>query len=90
VEHIGGNGRGPGGHNGNGQRPEGFPKKRNSVWPLLVDVGVVSALIGLILIRPMLGELIGNVVIGGGLVLFVVALIGWIREARADYANLPD
>lgn len=58
------------------------PARRRSVWPFLVDLGLVMALFGLIITgRPL-------IVIGG--VLFVFALVGWVREARAEFRNLPD
>ena len=75
-----GHGHGNGRHNGRGgpgdDLPPEFPKKRRSVWPFLLDLGLVLALFGLIIIGRFL------LVIGG--VNFVVALAGWIREARAD------
>jgi hypothetical protein len=86
----GGNGHGDGNGHGNGRGtgwpeeapPPQSPKRRRSVWPLLLDLGLAMALFGLIITgRPL-------VVIGG--VLFVVSLIGWIREARADYSRLKD
>ena len=48
----------------------------------MLDLGLAMALFGLIITgRPL-------IVIGG--VIFVVALTGWIREARADYSRLKD
>ena len=85
----GGNGHGDG--NGNGHHtgwpeeappPEPRPHRRRSVWPFLLDLGLAMALFGLIITgRPL-------IVIGG--VIFVVALAGWIREARADFTRLKD
>jgi hypothetical protein len=47
-----------------------------------LDLGLVLALFGLIITgRPLM-------VIGA--IIFVVALAGWIREARADYSNLSE
>jgi hypothetical protein len=66
------------------------PAKRNSVWPLLLDLGLVAALFGLIILRPLIAEWVGNVAIGAGVVLAIIALVGWIREARADYSRLRD
>lgn len=58
------------------------PARRRSVWPFLVDLGLVMALFGLIITgRPL-------IVIGG--LLFVFALVGWLREARAEYRSLAD
>jgi drug/metabolite transporter (DMT)-like permease len=94
AKERGGNGHGPTGHGRppqpEGRPPEGFPRRRTSVWPLLLDVGVVIVLVSLILLRPVAGETVSNVGIGVGAVLFVVALIGWLREARAEYRDLPD
>jgi hypothetical protein len=48
----------------------------------LLDLGVVLTLFGLIITgRPLM-------VVGG--ILFVVALVGWIREARTDFASLSE
>lgn len=84
----GGNGQGNGHGNGHNSgwpeeapAPQG-PKRRRSIWPFLLDLGLAMALFGAIITgRPL-------IVIGG--VLFVVALAGWIREARADYSRLKD
>ena len=58
------------------------PAKRRSVWPFLTDLGLVMALFGLIITgRPLMAI---------GAVLFVVALIGWFREARAEFQNLAE
>ena len=87
----GGNGRGTGGPGGDGpggdEHPESevparFLRRRRSIWPFLLDLGLAAALFGWIITGRFL------VVIGG--VLFVVALIGWIREARAEYRALKD
>ena len=91
-----GHGRGAGGPGGNGDGrghdPAGGdaepdrvpwpPKQRRSVWPLLLDLGLVMMLFGLIIV--------GRFLIPIGAVLFVVALAGWIREARRDYSGLSD
>ncbi len=59
-----------------------FPARRRSIWPFLLDLGLALALFGLIITgRPL-------IVIGG--VIFVVALVGWLRDARADYTRLKD
>lgn len=86
----GGNGHGHGNGHGNGRgtgwpeeapAPRG-PQRRRSIWPFVLDLGLAMALFGLIITgRPL-------IVIGG--VLFVVALAGWIREARADFSRLKD
>ena len=85
-------GNGNGGHNGHGhgnsdghEEPESVPlppKKRRSIWPLLLDLGLVMMLFGLIIV--------GRFLIPIGAVVFVVALTGWIREARNDYSGLAD
>ena len=79
-----GNGHGNGRHTGwpeEAPPPQG-PRRRRSWWPFLLDLGLAMALFGLIITgRPL-------IVIGG--VIFVVALTGWIREARADYSRLKD
>jgi hypothetical protein len=62
--------------------PVPFPARRRSVWPFLLDLGVVLALFGLIIT--------GRFLIVIGAVIAVVALIGWIREARAEYSQLAD
>ena len=81
----GGSGEGPG-EGGRGEpeaeAPVRFPARRRSVWPFLLDLGVALALFGLIIT--------GRFLIVIGAVLAVVALIGWIREARAEYAALRD
>jgi hypothetical protein len=89
---LGNGGNGHGGHNGNGNghsdghegsddapRP---PKKRRSIWPFLLDLGLVMMLFGLIIT--------GRFLIVIGAVIFVVALTGWIREARNDFSGLAD
>lgn len=76
------------------KRPEGpppdWPKRRTSVWPLLLDFGLVLAGFGLIILRPLVGEWPGNIAIAVGVVLFSVALVGWLREARQEYKQLKD
>jgi hypothetical protein len=62
--------------------PERRPARRRSAWPFLLDLGLALALFDLIILRR------GLVVVGA--VVAVVALAGWIREARADYARLKD
>jgi hypothetical protein len=65
-----------------GEVPFTPPAKRRSVWPFITDLGLVMALFGLIIA--------GRPLIAIGAVIFVVALIGWIREARAEFSGLPD
>lgn len=92
---------GPNGHNGHnghsshnggqgdvsGPQPESAPPpaptKRNSIWPLLMDTGIVTVLMSLIIFRS------GPFVVLGAL-LAVIALVGWIREARADFSKLSE
>ena len=50
-----------------------------SFWPVLLAVGVAMSLIGVI-------TKVEVVVIG--LIILVVALGGWIRDARRDYRSL--
>jgi hypothetical protein len=86
------NGHGGDSHGGNGhsgdepqppqETPPPMPTKRNSIWPFLLDVGVVLMLFGLIIF--------GRFLIVIGAVVFVVALTGWLREARADFSRLSD
>ena len=84
-----GNGHhGDGGHSGGGSdpRPEPLPEKKpRSIWPLLLDLGVVTALVGLIFFGGTRSPLI---VVGA--VLAVVALLGWLRDARAEFRKLSD
>jgi hypothetical protein len=85
-------GNGHNGHNGNGnghsdghEEPEPAPrppKKRRSIWPFLLDLGLVMMLFGFIIA--------GSFLIPIGAVIFVVALTGWIREARSDFSGLAD
>jgi hypothetical protein len=79
--HPPANGGGNGSGEGSAPRP-GLPSRRNSIWPFLLDLGLVMALFGLIITGRFL------IVIGG--VLFLVALAGWLREARAEYRRLDD
>jgi hypothetical protein len=87
---------GQNGHNGHNGRnhqpgqpgsnsPEAFPPptRRNSFWPFLVDVGIVTMLVSWIILK------IGPLIVVGGFVA-VVALVGWFRDARADFKNLSD
>ncbi len=78
------NGSGNGHHTGwpeEAPEPQ-FPARRRSIWPFLLDLGLAMALFGLIITgRPL-------IVIGG--VIFIVALVGWLRDARADYTRLKD
>jgi hypothetical protein len=85
-----GNGQGGNGQDGDGagpaepnsEVPARFLRRRRSIWPFLLDLGVVLALFGLIIT--------GRFLIVIGAVVFVVALIGWMREARAEYAALRE
>jgi hypothetical protein len=81
-----GTGLGGGDHNGPSE-PQAEPyrpstKSRRSIWPFLLDLGLVMMLFGWIIIGQFL------VVIGA--VILVVALTGWIREARAEFSSLRD
>ena len=80
-----GNGHGGNGHHDGHEEPDDTPrppKKRRSIWPLLLDLGLVLMLFGLIMV--------GRFLIPIGAVIFVVALAGWIREARNDFSGLAD
>ncbi|MBP7693837.1 MAG: hypothetical protein KA764_18085 [Anaerolineales bacterium] len=88
-------GNGANGTNGHGgadepERAPEFPARRNSIFPFLVDLGAVLALFGLIIIKPLYSPLAGNLVLGAGVALVVLALAGWFREARSEYTRLPD
>ncbi len=95
AKKLGGNG-----HHTNGgasdpsapgpQHPAGWPKKRNSIFPLLLDLGVVSAGFGLIIVRPLAGETAGVALIGIGLTVAAVGLIGWIYEAVREYRQMSE
>lgn len=86
--HTGQNGHaGPG---AGGEAPAGPPVRRNSIFPFLLDLGVVVGLFGLVIVGPLYNALIGNVVLGLGGLLALAALVGWVREARAEYARTPD
>jgi len=62
--------------------PARFLRRRRSIWPFLLDLGVVLALFGLIIT--------GRYLIVVGAAVAVVALFGWIREARAEFSRLSD
>lgn len=51
-----------------------------SFWPFLLALGIAMSLIGVIT-KPE--------VVAIGLLLTLVSLAGWIREARHDYRSLP-
>jgi hypothetical protein len=77
--------KGNGNGNGDGHQhaqPGPLPAKRTSFWPFLMDVGLVLALFGLIIT--------GRFLIVIGAVIFVIALLGWLREAREDFSRLSD
>lgn len=66
------------------------PTRRNSVFPFLVDLGVVLGIFGVIIVGPLYSALAGWIVLAVGGVLALSALVGWVREARADYQSLAD
>jgi hypothetical protein len=80
---LGGGQGGPGDDDSqDNERSPQYYQRRRSFWPFVLDLGLVLALFGLIITgRPL-------IVIGA--IIFVVALAGWIREARADYSNLSE
>ena len=51
-----------------------------SIHPLLLAVGITTALLGIT---------INVILLIAGLVLTVVVLVAWIRGARAEYEHLP-
>lgn len=67
-----------------------FHTRRNSIFPLLVDVGAVAFMFGLIIVSNLVGPLTGQLVMGLGALTFVIGLVGWVREARADYRRLAE
>lgn len=96
VKGLGHNGHsGENGHSGRAGAGDPTPAgpdrpRRNSIFPFLLDLGVVLALFGLVIIRPVYSELAGNVALGAGIILALAALGGWVREARAEYTRTPD
>lgn len=54
----------------------------NSYWPLVTAIGVAVSLVGLI---PILENPIGLVV---GVVILLVGIGGWVRDARKEYKEL--
>jgi hypothetical protein len=54
----------------------------NSYWPLVTAIGVAVSLVGLI---PILENPIGFVV---GVVVLLVGIGGWVRDARKEYKEL--
>jgi hypothetical protein len=81
-------------HNGNAAPPAidlaDWPKKRLSIFPLMMDFGLVLIGFGIIIVRPLMDVTAGYSVAGAGGVLVVIAAFGWLREARADYKKLKD
>ena len=65
------------------------PARKRSVWPFLLDFGLVMALFGLIIGNIAIPQF-GPVLIVMGVAIFLTALVGWIREARAEYSKLQD
>jgi Cytochrome c oxidase subunit IV len=55
---------------------------RNSYWPLVTAIGVAVTLVGLI---PILENPIGFIV---GVVILLVGIGGWVRDARKEYKEL--
>ena len=74
-----------------GQQPvDPLPVKRNSIFPLMVDVGAVFALFGLIIGLPLWGSIVGGGMVGVGILIAVTGLTGWLVEARSDFRRMPD
>jgi hypothetical protein len=82
-----GNGHGNGHGSGIGWPEEApapqSPRRRRSIWPFVLDLGLTLALFGLIITAY------GPLIVVGAIIA-VVGLAGWIREARADYTRLKD
>jgi hypothetical protein len=51
-----------------------------SYLPVIVAAGVTLVLVGIV---------IGWIVLGAGVVITLIGLVRWIREMRADIADLP-
>jgi hypothetical protein len=51
-----------------------------SFWPILLAIGFATSMIGVI-------TKVEVVIVG--LIILVVSLGGWVREARHDYRSLP-
>lgn len=93
VKHTGRNGNGaasPAGPGGPAEDGQPLPARRNSIYPLMLDFGLVLAAFGLIIVRPVFSPSAGNVAIVVGAVFAVIALAGWIREVRGEYLRLQD
>jgi hypothetical protein len=54
----------------------------NSYWPLVTAIGAAASLVGLI---PILDNPIGFIL---GLVILLVGIGGWVRDARKEYKGL--
>jgi hypothetical protein len=54
----------------------------NSYWPLVTALGVAASLVGLI---PILDNPIAFIL---GLVILLVGIGGWVRDARKEYKEL--
>jgi hypothetical protein len=93
AKKLGGNGHySTGGASGqpSSEPPAGWPKKRNSIFPFLVDAGAVTAGFGFIIVRPLAGETIGYALVGLGLSVVAIGVIGWIYEAVRDYRQMSE
>ncbi len=69
---------------------EPLPVKRNSIFPLMVDVGAVLLLFGLIIGSPLWGPFVGGAMMTVGGLIAVTGLVGWLVEARSDFRRMPD
>ena len=67
------------GHGGHGDEIHMPP---NSYWPVVTAIGVAVALVGLI---PILDNPIGFIL---GLVILLVGIGGWVRDASKEYKGL--
>jgi hypothetical protein len=66
-------------HGGHGEE---IHMPANSYWPLVTAIGVAVTLVGLIPIRE---NPIGFII---GLVILLVGISGWVRDARKEYKEL--
>ena len=68
--------------NGHGGHGDEIHMPPNSYWPLVTAIGVAATLVGLI---PILDNPIAFIL---GLVILLVGIGGWVRDARKEYKEL--
>jgi hypothetical protein len=66
----------------NGAHGDEIHMPPNSYWPLVTSLGLAATLVGLI---PILENPIGFIV---GLLILLVGIGGWVRDARKEYKEL--